>query len=178
MMVFTVLVSRALLSSAVMLDADGPEGSYGLVMCSGSGPMFPDMAGAMNADPHVPDALSGMQMGDHGAMSGMVMPSAMSMVMSPTTSPVMSTTMSGMVMPNPAHADDTAPMPMGSMGSDKDNLCPFSAAFLTAIASVVFLSLFIGVIIANRSWSTTGITIAIRIVSHARPRARAPPIFA
>jgi hypothetical protein len=164
-----------------MLDADGPEGSYGLVMCSGSGPMFPDMAApvATNADiSHHPDAMSGMQMSDHGAMSDMVMPSAMSMVMSPTTSPVMSTTMSGMVMPDPAHADDTAPMPMGSMGSDKDNLCPFSAAFLTAIASVVFLSLFIGVIIANRSWSTTGVTIAIRLLSHARPRARAPPIFA
>ncbi|MGI4856052.1 MAG: hypothetical protein ACRYHA_03835 [Janthinobacterium lividum] len=39
------------------------------------------------------------------------------------------------------------------MDSDKDRLCPFSAAFPSVIASVAFRVLFTGFAIANRSWS-------------------------
>lgn len=143
--VFTVLLSRALLSSNVMLDIEAPAGSFGLVMCSGHGPVFPIE--------HGPAVVEGMHMEGDPATPGMAMSAVLSTI------------------------GDTPPA-AGPMDSDKDRLCPFSAVFLSVIASVAFLSLFIGFVIANRSWSVSGTSLPVRYIPHCRPRARAPPIFA
>lgn len=142
--IFTVLLSRALLSSNVMLDIDAPAGSFGLVMCSGHGPIFA-------AERSI--AVDSMRMGGDPPMPGMAM------------SPMLS-------MP------EDMPPAVESMDSDKDRLCPFSAAFLSVIASVAFLSLFLGFLLANRSWSVSKTSVWVRHVPHCRPRARAPPVFA
>jgi hypothetical protein len=141
--VFAVLMSRALLSSVVMLDADAPVGSFGLVICSGHGPMFPNAI-----DKSSPVA---MQMD-----SGMMMD------------------MPGMAMPS---TSDKTSQQHGAMDEqpDSNSLCPFSAAFLTAITVTAFVSLILFLIVVTLSWAPPAIASFVASSPHRRPRTRAPP---
>ena len=140
-------MSRALLSSVVMLDADAPVGSFGLVMCSGHGPMFSGNPAERSAVPMQMQMDTGMQM----AMHGMAMASS-----SDATKP-----------PHSA---------MGEQ-SDPNSLCAFSAAFLTAITVAAVFSLLVFLIIIGQSWTSSQIIAFIALSPHRRPRTRAPPVL-
>jgi len=164
-LVFALLLLRALLSSAVMLDPDAPEGSYGLVICSGFGPLFPVAAtGGGQAAP----AMMGS-----GSMGGMAMPGM----------PEMHASHHGTAAVKPVVSGDASVADIGThMGdqdaSDSGGVCPFSAAFLTAIVSLFVVSLFLGVVTSGRSWRNVGPISYLSLTRFGRPLSRGPPAFA
>ncbi|WP_321818635.1 MULTISPECIES: hypothetical protein [unclassified Paraburkholderia] len=63
---FAILLARALLPGAVMLDPDpGAQGGFALVMCSGHGPMFAKNSGVM---PDMADMMPDMDMSHMAGM--------------------------------------------------------------------------------------------------------------
>jgi len=160
-LVFAVLLLRALLSGTVMLDPDAPEGSFGLVLCSGFGPMFPVAAtgsenlalpmGVMSTGGMV---MPGMHDGHHDAAS---------------VKSVVST--EALPADTGRHMSDQDP-------SDSGSLCPFSAAFLTAIVSLFIVSLFLGVVTSGRFWRNAGPVNYLSLIRFGRPLSRGPPAVA
>lgn len=153
--VFTVLLVRALLSSVVMLDPDAPTGSFGLVMCSGQGPLFSRAGMTMDAMPSM-----------SSTMVTSMAKSIPGMAMSPRTVPAASS--------KGASASDN----QESVGNDDSgSLCAFSAAFFAVIASIAIAWLFFGMVSPTRSWALPRIVAPRCLAPFQRPRTRAPPLF-
>jgi len=131
-----------------MLDPHAPAGSFGMVMCSGHGPMFDDMPHQMDIDSSV----------------SMQMPMNMDM------------SMGDMAMPGMHHADTTGHM-HGGDSSDSNNLCSFSAVFSLGTAIALFLLLFVAVICHARMtlprYRAPFFAFSLRL----RPLGQAPPTF-
>jgi len=158
-LVFGLLLLRALLSGTVMLDPDAPEGSYGLVICSGFGPMFPatPTSGVFAA------AMASMSTGD------MVMPA-------------MRAAQRDSAAVKPATSSDALPVSTGGHAggqdpSDSGGLCPFSAAFFMAIFSLLIVSLLLSVLTSKRVWRNAGPIVYQSLMRFGRPLSRGPPAY-
>ncbi len=145
---FTVLLARALLPGAVMLDpVSAAQGGFALVMCSGHGPMFAQGAAMMDM-PGMAASMPGMNMSH---MAGM--------------------TAHGMEMSGASGATGH-----GSMAGD-DGLCPFSAALVVACVGVALACVLFVLIRAAQSWITVVAQSLSRSPLHFQPPSRAPPRF-
>jgi hypothetical protein len=154
MIVFAVLLFRALLSSAVMFDPDAPANSFGLVLCSGHGPlMLHDEAPGTGPDAMLSGMSGMMAMPDH-ALPG----NAAGIMHTPTHSH--------------SHAD-------GSTADGDDNsICPFSAVFLSAICTLLVLPILFGLVTSPRVWVTRTLRAPVKRLSCRPPPSHAPPRFA
>ncbi|AMV48241.1 hypothetical protein [Paraburkholderia caribensis] len=147
LLAFTVLFARALLPGVVMLGFGAPQASFGLVMCSGHGPMFAhDQAMTDMGD------MGGMDMSS-APMPGMDMSSAMKMDDHPS--------MLG-------HSSA-----MGDMG----DLCPFSAAFIVACFGIALACLLFTLAAIARVWRVVLARTVFLPSLYFRPLSRAPPVL-
>lgn len=145
LVVFAVLLSRALLSSVVMLDPLAPAGSFGLVMCSGQGALFGNGTPGAHASP-----MSGMDMdmgpadmagaSDHASLAGAVDHDGLS-----------------------DGAVNHGPCPFSAALSLGIVALACAALFLLLPAS------------ASPAWPTARLRRRARVDAYARPAARAPP---
>jgi len=143
-----------------MLDPDAPEGSYGLVICSGFGPMFP---AAPTSGGHLAASMGSM------SMSGMVMLGA-------------HTGLHDTAAVKPVVSSDALPASAGGHMGDQDatdsgGLCPFSVAFLTAIVSLFIVSLFLGVVTSGGFWPNVSRISHPSLTRFCRPLSRGPPAY-
>jgi hypothetical protein len=162
-----ILLCRGLLSGAVMFDMHAPVGSFGLVICSGFGPMFPsiDARNAAQNDDAMADQVD-MRAHDTGmTMSGMTMDSAMA------------DTMSDASLPRDTSAPDTMSggMPMHAT-ADANDICAFSAALLLGVSALVVVVLLLGTLpIVRRLRTRCARVLHYPLRPFALPLSRAPP---
>ncbi|MDR5818751.1 MULTISPECIES: hypothetical protein [unclassified Caballeronia] len=159
-MVFGVLLARALLSSAVMIDPDHDAMGGFLMLCSGHGVM---VVKEMTHDDTMQMSASDSMDGSMQAMPGMDMSG-----------------MSNMAMPVD-HVDVTvhhAEHDQAGAMSHSSDLCAFSAALATALASIVVFFFLFAPLQLRESWRRPRATAVRALLLHIRPPTRAPPVFA
>jgi hypothetical protein len=159
-MVLGVLLARALLSSAIMIDPDhGAMGGF-LMLCSGHGVM---VVTEMTDDDTMQMSASDLIHGSMQAMPGMDMSGVSDIAM-------------------PMHHADATPHrgghdPAGAMSHSGD-LCAFSAALATALASIVVFFFLFAPVKLRESWCSPRSAAVRALLLHIRPPTRAPPLFA
>ncbi|WP_347557637.1 hypothetical protein [Robbsia sp. KACC 23696] len=150
-----ILLCRGLLSGAVMFDMDAPAGDFGLVMCSGYGPMFP-----------AADGSRAERQADAGMSMDMSMPMPMPMTDHATIDQDKTGAVSS-VMPDgmPMHAT-----------ADANDICAFSAALLLGIGALFVVLLLVGALSTVRRLRIRYVRIVAGAPSpFALPLSRAPP---
>lgn len=158
-----VMLCRGLLCGAVMFDMNAPAGSFGLVICSGFGPMFP--ATAKDPNDHLPP------MPDDRAASHTDMAMDMSMPMPMSTVTSTDSDRSSTLIPG-AMSDS---MPMHGTTS-VSNICAFSAALLTGIGALFVALLLMVALPTIRRVRNRFVRVVIRTpLPFSLPLSRAPP---
>lgn len=182
-LILAVLFARALLSGTVMVDPDAAAGSFGLVICSGQGPMFSNMTMG-TPSPRVQGDRNEREDVAHGRpMATMAMP--MSMPAAAAHGRAREKTQPSVAhdAPTPQHVHIGIQGPMidhhvgGSVGTDSGSagICAFSAAFLIAIAALFVFTLFLISITVERFRHSPGDRHLAIPTAHSRPLSRAPP---
>ena len=166
-MALAIILARGLLSNVVMFDANAPSGSFGLVICSGYGPMFATTSAQPQA---TTDGLAHAQPGGH--MSVMAMP-GMNM---PMPSSASSASSDGTNANSHASDDGHGSMNMDDSMQGGSAICPFSAALFAAVFTViVFLLLATDTVRRVRVRRRRTIRV-VTTTPYRLPPSRAPPL--
>ncbi len=148
-LILVVLLARALISSAVMLDPDAPDAGT-VVLCSGHGPLV-----LGTAAPGAADFAAG----------------------APITPANDAFALVDALTHHAGHGD--ASHSSGSSGtSGGGELCPFGAALFTALAASLLLVLLFPAAFARQDWPRRVVCAALRQTIGDRPPSRAPPRLA
>lgn len=167
-----IILIRALLSNVVMFDAHAPDGSFGLVICSGHGPMFP-IASPMNESIANRPTYAKLGSADIGEMGNMAMDAM------PMSSPSPSdTSASHTSSVSTISSDLHGTMDMADSQQDSDAICAFSAVLFAALVTAV-VRLILCVLAVRRTRFRQGRSPIVAAVTLYRlALSRAPPPFA
>jgi len=163
-----IILIRGLLSNVVMFDVHSFDGGFGLVMCSGSGPIFP----AINMAKMSSEDAGTNGDAQFGKMPGMLMDD-MSMS-SPTSFHASDSNTSSKDFASSGHQNS---MNMGGPTQGDGAICPFSAALFAATITLVVFVFFSVTSVRRKRFRQGRHTIVAFVTPYRLALTRAPPLF-